>query len=70
MNEKEIEFTLCIYLNQNDDFFVFIFNNQILGNSIYNILSLLKNYYENKYMNLKYEKYSFFTIIIILRINI
>ena len=52
VNEKEIKFTLCIYLNQNDDFFVFVFNNEKLGNSIYNILNLLKNYYEDKKLNI------------------
>ena len=48
INQKEIEFTFCIYLNQNDDFFVFVFNNKTFGNAIYNFLNLLKNYYEDK----------------------
>ena len=48
IKEREIEFTFCIYLNQNDDFFVFVFNNKIFGNSVYNFLNLLKNYYYDK----------------------
>ena len=48
INQKEIEFTFCIFLNQNDDFFAFVFNNEIFGNAIYNFLNLLKNYYEDK----------------------
>jgi hypothetical protein len=48
IKEKEIEFTFCIYLNQNDDFFVFVFNNKTFGNSVYNFLNLLKNYYYDK----------------------
>ena len=48
INEKEIKFTFCIYLNQNDDFFVFVLNNEKMGNAIFNFLNLLKNYYEDK----------------------
>ena len=48
IDEKDIEFVFCIYLFQNDDFFVFAVNNENFGNSVFNILTLLKNYYENK----------------------
>ena len=48
INDKEIEFTFCICLNQNEDFFVFVVNSKTLGNSIFNFLNLLKNYYEDK----------------------
>jgi hypothetical protein len=48
INEKYIEFVFCIFLFQNDDFFVFAFNNENYGNSVFNILNLLKNYYEDK----------------------
>ena len=48
INEKEIEFTFYICLNQNEDFFVFVVNDEKLGNSIFNFLNLLKNYYEDK----------------------
>ena len=48
INDKEIEFTFCICLNQNEDFFVFVVNSKKLGNSIFNFLNLLKNYYEDK----------------------
>ena len=48
IKEKEIKFTFCIYLNLNDDFFVFAFNNKKFGNSVCNFLNLLKNYYYDK----------------------
>ena len=48
IDEKDIEFVFCIYLFQNDDFFVFAVNNENFGNSVFNILTLLKNYYEDK----------------------
>lgn len=48
IKEKEIEFVLSIFLNQNDDFFVFAFNNKEIGNSVFNIINLLRNYYEDK----------------------
>ena len=38
----------CIYLNQNNDFFVFAVNNENFGKSVFNVLNLLKNYYEDK----------------------
>ena len=45
---KDIVFVFCIYLYQNDDFFVFAVNNENYGNSVFKILNLLKNYYEDK----------------------
>ena len=48
IKEKEIEFVISIFLNQNNDFFVFAFNDKEIGNSVFNIINLLKNYYEDK----------------------
>ena len=48
IENKDIEMVFCIYLNQNDDFFVFAVNNENLGKSVFDILNLLKNYYEDK----------------------
>ena len=48
IDKKDIEMVFCIYLNQNNDFFVFAVNNENLGKSIFDFLSLLKNYYEDK----------------------
>jgi len=48
IKEKKVEFVFCIFLYQNDDFFVFACNNKEIGNSIYNIINLLKNYYARK----------------------
>ena len=48
IKEKNVEFTFCIFLNQNNDFFVFVINDEKFGNSIFNYLNLLKNYYEDK----------------------
>lgn len=45
IKEKQIEFAFCISLYQNDDFFVFACNNKEIGNSIFYIINLLKNYY-------------------------
>ena len=45
---KNIEIIFCIYLNQNNDFFVFSHNNLLIGNNIINILFFLKRYYEKK----------------------
>ena len=45
---KDIEFVFSIYLYQNDDFFVFATDNENYGNSIFNLLNLLKNYYKDK----------------------
>ena len=48
INDEEIKFTFCVFLNQNDDFFVYVFNDEKFGNSIFSYLNLLKNYYEDK----------------------
>ena len=48
IDNKDIEMVFCIYLNQNNDFFVFAVNNENLGKSVFDILNLLKNYYEDK----------------------
>lgn len=48
VDNRDIEMVFCIYLNQNNDFFVFAVNNENLGKSIFDFLSLLKNYYEDK----------------------
>ena len=48
IDNRDIEMVFCIYLNQNNDFFVFAVNNENLGKSIFDFLSLLKNYYEDK----------------------
>ena len=48
IDEKNIEFVFCIYLYQNDDFFVFAVNNENYGNSVFNVINLLRNYYEDK----------------------
>jgi hypothetical protein len=48
IDEKDIKFVFCIYLYQNDDFFVFAVSDENYGNSIFNVLNLLKNYYEDK----------------------
>ena len=48
IDKKDIEFVFCIYLYQNDDFFVFSVNNENYGNSVFKILNLLKNFYEDK----------------------
>ena len=48
INNKEIKFSFYILLNQNDDLFVFIVNDEKFGNCIFNFLNLLKNYYEDK----------------------
>jgi hypothetical protein len=45
---KDIEFVFCIYLYQNEDFFVFATDIENYGNSIFDVLNLLKNYYEDK----------------------
>ena len=45
---KNIEIIFCIYLNQNNDFFVFAHNNLFIGNNIINILLFLKRYYAKK----------------------
>jgi hypothetical protein len=51
LNGKKIEFSFVILLNQNSDFFVFILDNEIFGNSLFSLMNLLKNYYEDKNNN-------------------
>ena len=48
INEKDIKFTFYILLNQNDDYFVFVIDDEKFGNCIFKFLDLLKNYYEDK----------------------
>ena len=48
LNGKKIEFSFVIFLNQNSDFFVFILDNKNFGNSLFSLMNLLKNYYEDK----------------------
>ena len=48
LNEKKIAFSFAIFLNQNSDFFVFVLDNKDFGNSLFGLLNLLKNYYEDK----------------------
>ena len=45
---KKVNIVFCIYINQNNDFFVFAHDNINIGNNIINILLFLKSYYENK----------------------
>ena len=51
LNGKKIEFSFVIFLNQNSDFFVFILDNKNFGNSLFSLMNLLKNYYEDKNNN-------------------
>ena len=46
---KNINFAFTIILNQNDDKFIFASDDKCFGNNIYNIIVLLKNYYEDKF---------------------
>jgi hypothetical protein len=48
INDKNIELVFCIYINQNNDFFVFAHDNKKIANSIINILLFLIRYYEDK----------------------
>ena len=48
IENKNIEIVFCVYLIQNYDFFVFAFNDENFGKNVFNILKLLKNYYEDK----------------------
>ena len=51
LNGKKIEFSFVIFLNQNSDFFIFILDKEIFGNSLFSLMNLLKNYYEDKNNN-------------------
>lgn len=48
IDNKDIEMVFCVYLYQNDDFFVFAVNNENFGKNVFDILNLLKNYFEDK----------------------
>ena len=48
---KKIEFSFVIFLNQNSDFFVFVLNNENFGKSLFSLMNLLKNYYEDRNNN-------------------
>ena len=45
--DVQIKYIFCIYLTQNNDNFVFGFENAKYGESIFNILNILKNYYDD-----------------------
>ena len=47
LNGNKIDFAFSIFLNQNSDFFVFILDNKNFGNSLFGLINLLKNYYED-----------------------
>ena len=51
LNGKKIEFSFVIFLNQNSDFFIFFLDKEIFGNSLFSLMNLLKNYYEDKNNN-------------------
>ena len=46
---KNINILFCIYIKDNNDFFVFAHHNKIVGNNIINILQFLIRYYEDNY---------------------
>ena len=48
LNGNKIKFTFAIFLNQNSDFFAFLLDNEDFGNSLFNLMNLLKNYYDDK----------------------
>jgi hypothetical protein len=48
LNGNKIKFTFAIFLNQNSDFFTFLLDNEDFGNSLFNLMNLLKNYYDDK----------------------
>ena len=48
LNGNKIKFTFAIFLNQNSDFFTFLLDNEDFGNSLFNLMKLLKNYYGDK----------------------
>ena len=47
--KKNVNIIFCIYLNQNNDFFVFVHDSINVGNNIINILLFLKRFYEKKH---------------------
>ena len=50
---KKIQFCFAIFLNQNSDFFVFVLCDENFGNSLFCLMNLLKNFYEDKNNNNK-----------------
>ena len=46
---KNINIIFCIYIKDNNDFFVFSHYNKYVGNNIINILEFLIRYYEDNY---------------------
>ena len=48
---KKIQFCFAIFLNQNSDFFVFVLCDENFGNSLFCLMNLLKNFYEDKNNN-------------------
>ena len=48
LSRNKIEYSFAVFLNQNSDFFVFVLDNENFGNSIFGLMNLLKNYYEDK----------------------
>ena len=45
--EKDIKIIFCIYINQNNDFFIFAHNDRNFGKDVINILQFLQRYYED-----------------------
>ena len=45
---KNIEIIFCLYIRQNNDFFIFAHNNICIGNNVISFLLFLKKYYEDK----------------------
>ena len=45
---KNIKIIFCIYIRQNNDFFIFAHNNIYIGNNVISVLLFLKKYYEDK----------------------
>jgi hypothetical protein len=48
---KKIQFCFAVFLNQNSDFFVFVLCDENFGNSLFCLMNLLKNFYEDKNNN-------------------
>ena len=45
--QKDIKIIFCIYINQNNDFFIFAHNDRNFGEDVINILEFLQRYYED-----------------------
>ena len=48
INNKNVEIVFCIYIKQNNDFFVFAHNNKKIGKTVINIILFLIRYYEDR----------------------